>query len=105
MFAENPPADRSIGFKPWDETRLRWWSGRQWTDTYQSRSAAESPIEKAVRLRLVYDDTVKHRADLGPTVIDIVGKAASAWLDAENALTTAEYNEYQIIYNTRKASS
>jgi hypothetical protein len=32
---QNAPADRSIGFKPWDTTHDRYWMGRQWAETYR----------------------------------------------------------------------
>lgn len=35
---QNPPEDRRIGFKPWDEERERFWTGKQWTETYRSAS-------------------------------------------------------------------
>lgn len=33
---QNPPENRAPGFKPWDETRERWWMGNQWGETYRA---------------------------------------------------------------------
>lgn len=40
---QNPPEDRSIGWKPF-ENRMRWWMGNQWGETYRDR--AWSPIHQ-----------------------------------------------------------
>ena len=33
---QNPPEDRSQGWKVWDHGRLRYWMGSQWSETYKN---------------------------------------------------------------------
>lgn len=61
----------------------------------------ESKIERALRLRRRYDQLVKQRYD-NPDAITELSVAVEHWLEAEDALTHAEYMEYQRIYREEK---
>jgi len=43
---QNPPDDTSIGYKIWSVTHDRFWTGRQWTDTYREIVKAQPADEE-----------------------------------------------------------
>lgn len=65
---------------------------------------SDEKIAEALKLRHEYDAAVKNRKDYGSAAVAVVGKAATLWLNAENALTPREYEMYQKRYAVEKDS-
>jgi hypothetical protein len=59
-------------------------------------ATSDEKITHALKLRRKHEELVKNRASLGDEAIAKVGTAAGAWIDAENALDSAEYDRYMI---------
>ena len=60
-------------------------------------------VKTAVELRLAHDRTVADRFALQEKAIEAAEKSATAWLEAESALSHQEYVDYQKEYNRRRA--
>ena len=61
----------------------------------------QEKISEAVQLRLAYDYAIRNRwHDSHP--IDVVGRAAGKWLDAEQLLNDQEYKQYMMNYERKK---
>lgn len=50
---DEPPADRSLGWKPWGDEE-RWWMGTQWSETTRERPDPER--KPGVSIRIEVDD-------------------------------------------------
>lgn len=38
---QNPPADKHVGWKSFNDTQDRFWMGRQWSDTFREKNNDE----------------------------------------------------------------
>ena len=62
----------------------------------------ESKVEAALRLRKEFDDATKEALELNGGPTERLNAAVKAFLDAENALSDAEFRVYITIYKQEK---